>query len=378
MRSQMRAALAALVFTIVFCTGAGQALASHGGGSPPPPPPPPTSPVASVSPSSLTYASQDVGTTSAAQTVAVSNTGNAALFVNGLSQAGINPIDYVVTDDQCSGVSVAPGSSCTLSIAFKPVATGTRTATVSVLDNAASSPQAISLSGTATSTSGPTPLTIDTEFFTCAGGTCDIGAGSNVFVNNFFFSDVTANGGTAPFVWSISAGALPAGMTLTPAGLIYGSPAATGSYAFTVKVTDATGATATQPLSLTVTGPPPPSPPGCQHAPGKVTEPLTGAAIAGKVPSGQAVGDESQLTACGGFTTIAASVKDVNEPNGTVLWVSLDFKLIGQITLNGGSGTMKAYDAGDFGLFFDQIRIDDQSPPRVNGQTDVLAGSFFN
>jgi hypothetical protein len=36
-------------------------------------------------------------------------------------------------------------------------------------------------------------------------------------------------------------------------------------------------------------------------------------------------------------------VKNVNRPNGTVLWVFLDLRAIGLITLDGGAGTMKTY-----------------------------------
>src|SRR5437879_11040010 len=44
--------------------------------------------------------------------------------------------------------SVAPGASCTISVSFTPAATGVRAATVNITDNAAGSPQRVSLSGT--------------------------------------------------------------------------------------------------------------------------------------------------------------------------------------------------------------------------------------
>jgi hypothetical protein len=51
--------------------------------------------------------------------------------------------------------------------------------------------------------------------------------------------------GTAPYTWSVSAGALPAGLTLSPAGVISGTPTTVGTASFTVTALDATTPTAT-------------------------------------------------------------------------------------------------------------------------------------
>jgi hypothetical protein len=64
--------------------------------------------------------------------------------------------------------------------------------------------------------------------------------------------NLTETGGVAPFTWSLSSGFLPAGMTLSPAGVLSGTPTQTASFFFTVKVTDANGCFATQTTSLTV------------------------------------------------------------------------------------------------------------------------------
>jgi hypothetical protein len=115
-----------------------------------------TAPAASVSPSSLTFASQAVGATSAAQTVTLTNTGNAALSISSLALAGANPSDFAQTNN--CGTSVAAGANCTISVTFKPSASGTWTASLSIADNASGSPQAVSLSGTGTSTTGTATL----------------------------------------------------------------------------------------------------------------------------------------------------------------------------------------------------------------------------
>jgi hypothetical protein len=67
-----------------------------------------------------------------------------------------------------------------------------------------------------------------------------------------------AQGGTTPYTWSISAGALPAGMTLSAGGVLGGTPSATGPFTFTAKVTDSTNPTAltaTQPYTFTIEAP---------------------------------------------------------------------------------------------------------------------------
>jgi hypothetical protein len=64
---------------------------------------------------------------------------------------------------------------------------------------------------------------------------------------------VVASGGTTPYTWSLTAGALPAGLSLAPAtGVISGTPSASGAFNFTVRATDAAGGTATRPLTITV------------------------------------------------------------------------------------------------------------------------------
>jgi hypothetical protein len=65
------------------------------------------------------------------------------------------------------------------------------------------------------------------------------GAGASPYTATF-----TASGGIAPYTYAISAGALPAGLTLSSAGVLSGTPAASGSFSFSVQATDSTGGTA--------------------------------------------------------------------------------------------------------------------------------------
>jgi subtilisin family serine protease len=71
-------------------------------------------------------------------------------------------------------------------------------------------------------------------------------------VGSAYSRTLEATGGTTPYRWSLASGALPSGLTLSDGGTISGTPSATGTASFTVRVTDAAGRSGTQALSLTV------------------------------------------------------------------------------------------------------------------------------
>ena len=98
--------------------------------------------VASFLPTSVTFASTAVGSTSS-HTVTLTNQGNIALSISSVQVTG----DYSQTNN-CSG-SVAISGSCTFNIVFAPTASGSRSGSLIVTSNAAGSPQTIPLSGTA-------------------------------------------------------------------------------------------------------------------------------------------------------------------------------------------------------------------------------------
>jgi len=95
-----------------------------------------------LSPSSLTFSSQPVGTTSGSQPVTLHNPGTATLTISSISASG----DFG-QNNNC-GSSLGPGLSCIINVTFKPTAVGTRNGTLTVTDNASNSPQTTSLTGT--------------------------------------------------------------------------------------------------------------------------------------------------------------------------------------------------------------------------------------
>jgi hypothetical protein len=95
-----------------------------------------------VAPSSLTFASQLVGTTSTAQTITMTNPGPLGVQISHLQASG----DFPETNN-CA-TSLSPTANCMVSVTFSPTATGSRTSTLTITDNAPDSPQTVALSGT--------------------------------------------------------------------------------------------------------------------------------------------------------------------------------------------------------------------------------------
>jgi probable HAF family extracellular repeat protein len=105
-------------------------------------------PIVSLSPTSETFSTQPIGTTSAAKVVALKNTGTTSVTITAIAIVGTNVGDFEQT--HTCGSSLAAGASCSISVTFKPTASGTRTATLSVTDNAPGSPQKVGLTGVGT------------------------------------------------------------------------------------------------------------------------------------------------------------------------------------------------------------------------------------
>ena len=121
--------------------------------------------IVSLSASSLTFTNQMVGLTSPAQGITLNNTGNSTLTLSGLAFNGTNATEFAETDN-CGG-SVAAGASCTINVTFSPTATGTRTGTLDITDNATSppSPQTVALTGTAVPSAPVVSLSSTTVIF---------------------------------------------------------------------------------------------------------------------------------------------------------------------------------------------------------------------
>lgn len=103
------------------------------------------SPAVTLNPTSLSFGLQTHGTTSAGQSITVTNSGAAALTISGVTVSGANKNDFAVTNS--CGSLVGAGASCTLTVTFTPAGTGSESAVISIADNASNSPQQMSVLG---------------------------------------------------------------------------------------------------------------------------------------------------------------------------------------------------------------------------------------
>jgi len=107
---------------------------------------------ASVSPTSLNFGNQGVNTTSKPKTATLTNTGTAALQINGITASA----DFAIFSTTCKA-TLAVHKTCKISVKFTPTQLGKIVGGVAINDNAPDSPQTVALSGTGVASVTLTP-----------------------------------------------------------------------------------------------------------------------------------------------------------------------------------------------------------------------------
>ena len=116
-------------------------------------------PVLTLAPATLAFGNQNVATTSAAQTVTVSNTGAAALAITSITTAA----PFAVATNAC-GATLAAGANCAVGVTFTPAALGAQTGTLNVVVGAPAANGTVTLTGTGvTPGANPTVQTTQTS-----------------------------------------------------------------------------------------------------------------------------------------------------------------------------------------------------------------------
>jgi hypothetical protein len=179
----------------------------------------------SVTPSAPVAATQAIAST-------VLTAGHAATaFTPVIGSGGTAPLTYSVSPGLPSGLSMAAGGLITGTPAAASSAT---TYTVTVTDaNNATATASFSLT-----VNGPVAISPSTLPAPAVGTP--------------YSQTVSASGGTAPYTFAITSGALPYGLVLAATGLLSGTPAAAGTFSFTVRATDQAAASSSQAYTLTV------------------------------------------------------------------------------------------------------------------------------
>jgi hypothetical protein len=120
----------------------------------------PTMSIVPAAGSTIDFGTVKIGTTSAAQTVTLTNNTNASIAFTGAVLSGTNLADYTVTTAGCTP-NIVVGTPCVVSITFTPtvVAPPSEVATLTITDGDSTSPQMFSLTGKGTNTAPDFTLT---------------------------------------------------------------------------------------------------------------------------------------------------------------------------------------------------------------------------
>jgi subtilase family serine protease len=238
-------ALSATLSIADNATGSPQAVALTGTG---------TAPAVTLTPTSLAFASTVVGLTTAAQVVTIKNSGTATLSLTSETITGTNATSFIKSATTC-GTTLAAAATCTVSVEFKPAAIGALSASLSIADNAAGSPQAVKLTGT-----GVTPVTLTPTSLafasTLVGSTtaAQVVTIKNVGASTLNLTSETITGTNAT---SFIKSATTCGTTLAAAATCTVSvefrPATTGTLSALLSIADS-GAGSPQTATLTGTG----------------------------------------------------------------------------------------------------------------------------
>ncbi len=196
---------------------------------------------AAVSPASLSFGDQAVGTNSASKSVTLTNSGTGPLTIGSIAASG----DFTESNN-CSG-SLAAKSSCTVNVTFNPSATGAVTGALTFTDSATTSPQRVKMTGT-----GIAPLTFNPTSLTFASTAVGSTSNSTLTVTNKQTTAISLSS-TATADYSVTGGtcgsSLAAGgsctivVTFTPQykGSIKGALEITTNGAFSPEIIALTG-----------------------------------------------------------------------------------------------------------------------------------------
>ncbi|HUE42300.1 MAG TPA: SBBP repeat-containing protein [Candidatus Sulfotelmatobacter sp.] len=172
----------------------------------------PPSPVF-LTPAPVNFGNQAIGSTSAAQTVTLKNTSTGAVNNIVVSITGANASLFAQTN--ACPAALAAGASCTISVTFAPTATGAVSATLSVADSFAGSPQTAALTGTGTTTTADFTLAVSPISTSVAAGSPANVTVTVVGLNSFANSvALTCSGTPAGSTCTLN----PTSVTPTPTG----------------------------------------------------------------------------------------------------------------------------------------------------------------
>jgi len=108
------------------------------------------SPSVALSPASLSFNAIAQGQLEGPQTIQITNIGSSSLHISGIALGGSNPQDFSQTNN-CISTTIVVNASCNINVSFTPQATGARSASITLTDDAATRVQSVLIQGTGTS-----------------------------------------------------------------------------------------------------------------------------------------------------------------------------------------------------------------------------------
>jgi hypothetical protein len=110
----------------------------------------PLGPFARATPAQIAFRDTQDHLQSERRTVTLTNIGSENVSVGGVAITGADATSFTKPSDTCTGATLVPQQSCSVTLRFRPLGIGAKNATLSLTDNAPNSPQTVTLSGTGT------------------------------------------------------------------------------------------------------------------------------------------------------------------------------------------------------------------------------------
>ncbi|MDR3508443.1 MAG: putative Ig domain-containing protein [Caulobacteraceae bacterium] len=203
------------------------------------------------------------------------------------ASGGTSPYSYAVTAGALpAGLSLASGGA----LSGTPTAAGSFNFTVTATDSSTGT-------GAPFTAARAYSLTVNAPTITVSPASLPAAA-----VGSSYSQTVSASGGTSPYSYAVTAGSLPAGLSLTSGGALSGTPTAGGSFNFTVTATDSstgTGApfTSARAYSLTVNAP------TIAVSPATLSNPTVGTSVSTSLSASGGTGPYSFAVTAGALPT---------------------------------------------------------------------------